>query len=153
MPNNWTPFENKIQFLVANLLYHHVEMSATNVDLLMELWGSSINGSSPFQSHQHLHATIDLSSLSDVPWKCFITSFSEDVTRDAPSWKWTDYEVWYCDPDEVVCTMLDNLDFNGQFDFCPYVKLDKDYKHCWSNIMSTNIDWYHCVSLYSLSMY
>ncbi|KAH9982991.1 hypothetical protein BGW80DRAFT_1434184 [Lactifluus volemus] len=136
-----------VQFLVADLLYRRVEMSAANIDLLMELWGLSVEGSdesSPFQNHQHLHATIDSSALGDVPWKCLITGFSEDVARDAPSWKQTDYEVWYRDPDEVVRTMLDNPGFNGQFDFCPYVELDKDRKRCWSNVMSANIAWYHC---------
>jgi hypothetical protein len=131
-------------------------MSAANVDLLMELWGLSMegfNGSSPFQSHQHLHTTIDSSTLGDVPWKCLIAGFSEDVAEDAPSWKQMNYEVWYRDPDEVVRMMLDNLDFNGQFDFCPYVELDKDNKRRWSNIMSANIAWYHCVSLYSLSIH
>jgi hypothetical protein len=98
MPDDWSPFENKVQFLVADLLYRHVEMSATNIDLLMELWASSMedfDASSPFRSHQHMHAIIDLSSLSDAPWKCLVSGFSESVTRDAPSWKWTDYEVWY----------------------------------------------------------
>jgi Plavaka transposase len=125
-------------------------MSATNIDLLMELWASSMedfDASSPFRSHQHMHTIIDSSSLSDAPWKCLVSGFSESVTRDAPSWKQTDYEVWYRDPDQVVHMMLDNPDFNGQFDLCPYVELDKHGKCCWSNVMSANIAWNRCVSI------
>jgi Plavaka transposase len=148
-PDDWTPFKNKLQFLVADLLYRRVEMSATSVDLLMELWALSMDGfdaSSPFRSRQHMHATIDSSSLGGVTWKCLVAGFSESPPRSAPSWKQTDYEVWYRDPDEVVRAMLDNPDFDGQFDMCPYIELDKCGKRCWSNLMSANIAWNHCIS-------
>ncbi|KAH9974793.1 hypothetical protein BGW80DRAFT_1490177 [Lactifluus volemus] len=146
-PDDWTPFENKLQFLVADLLYRRVEMSATSIDLLMELWASSMDGfgtSSPFRSHQHMYATVDSSSLGGVTWRCLVAGFSESIPRSAPSWKRTDYEVWYRDPDEVVRTMLDNPDFDGQFDMRPYIELDKRGKRCWSNFMSANIAWNHC---------
>jgi hypothetical protein len=35
--------------------------------------------------------------------------------------------------------MLDNPDFEGQFNLHPYVDLDADGKHRWSNVMSGNI--------------
>ncbi|KAF9496355.1 hypothetical protein BDN71DRAFT_1430308 [Pleurotus eryngii] len=37
--------------------------------------------------------------------------------------------------------MLDNLDFDGQFDCTPYVELDKNCKCHWSNFMSGNFAW------------
>ncbi|KAH9957036.1 hypothetical protein BGW80DRAFT_1257454 [Lactifluus volemus] len=73
-----------------------------------------------------------------------VTGFSEDVSRNAPTWKQTAYEVWYRNPDEVVRLTLDNPDFSGQFDVCPYIELDVNDKRRWANVMSANIAWNHC---------
>ncbi|KAH9957482.1 hypothetical protein BGW80DRAFT_1185947 [Lactifluus volemus] len=146
-PDNWSPFESEVQFLVADLLYRRVEMSASNIDTLMELWETSLGifgASAPFQSHRHMHAVIDSASLGDAPWRCLVTGFSEDVSRNAPTWKQMAYEVWYRDPDEVVRLTLDNPDFSGQFDVCPYIELDVNDKRRWANVMSANIAWNHC---------
>ncbi|KAI0291177.1 hypothetical protein B0F90DRAFT_1824164 [Multifurca ochricompacta] len=132
-PNaDWSPFDNQTQFMIADLLYRRVEMSASNIDLLMKLWlasleDSGLDTSEPFKCHQDLYAKIDSSPLGDVPWQCFITGFSEDlrVPVDAPSWKQTSYEVWYRDPDLAISAMLDNPDFEGHFDMCPYMELDE----------------------------
>jgi hypothetical protein len=58
----------------------------------------------------------------------------------------TSYEVWYRNPETVISMMLDNPDFEGQFDLCPYVDLDDAGRRHWSNVMSGNIAWRHCVS-------
>jgi hypothetical protein len=152
--DDWSPFENKVQFLVADLLYRRVEMSASNVNTLMELWETSMDDlgvSGPFQTHQHMHAVIDSVSLGDAPWQCLKTGFSEDVSRDAPTWKQTAYRVWYRDPNEVIRLMLDNPDFSRQFDVCPYVELDMNDKRRWTNVMSANIAWNHCVSTHFIA--
>ncbi|KAH9954878.1 hypothetical protein BGW80DRAFT_1439609 [Lactifluus volemus] len=146
-PDDWSPFESRVQFLVGDLLYRRVEMSASNVDMLMDLWEIFMDGSgvsAPFRSHQHMHAVIDSSPLGDVPWQCLTTGFSEDITRDAPNWQQMAYEVWFRDPNEVIRVMLDNHDFSGQFDVCPYIELDVNNKRRWANVMSANIAWNHC---------
>lgn len=145
---DWTPFEDEVQFQLADLLYRRAELSAGNIDSLLELWSQSMSGfgSAPFENHEALHTTIDSSTLGDVPWQCLTTKFSEDVNEDAPSWMRTTYEVWYRDPDVVVSAMLSNPDFNGQFDLCAYVDLDAKGARRWSNVMSGNIAWRHSVS-------
>ncbi|KAI0297314.1 hypothetical protein B0F90DRAFT_1811137 [Multifurca ochricompacta] len=159
-PNaDWSPFDNQTQFMIADLLYHHVEMSASNIDLLMKLWlasleDSGLDTSEPFKCHQDLYAKIDSSLLGDVPWQCFITGFSEDlcVPVDALSWKQTSYEVWYRDPDLAISAMLDNPDFEGHFDMCPYMELDEHgpvCDNCWGDIMLANISWKHCVKIFA----
>jgi len=146
---DWSPFVSEVQFSLADLLYRRAELSATNIDTLLDLWARSLAGfdaSAPFRSYQEMHSTIDSSMLGDVPWQCMVTGFGEDVDEHAPSWMWTSYEVWYRDPDTVISMMLNNPDFEGQFDLCPYVDIGADGNRRWSNFMSGNIAWRRCVS-------
>ena len=99
---------------------------------------SEFNAPSPMKDHKELHALIDLSALGNIPWLCMVTSFNKD-SEHISSWKQAKYEVWYYNPNIVVSNMLANPNFNGQFDFCPYIDLDEHQKQCWSNIMSGNI--------------
>ena len=146
---DWTPFNSEIQFKVADLLYRSVEMSATSLNTLFELWDlsmSSFNSCGPFQSHQEMHDIIDSSVLRDIPWQCLVTGISDNVTEHSPTWIQARYEIWYRNPEAVVIAMLANQDFNGQFDLCPYIDLDANRRHWWNIVMSGNIAWHRCVS-------
>ena len=137
------PFDTKAQFEIADLLYHCAEASTSNIDSLFEIWAQSVhefNAFAPFKDHNDMYATINSSVLRDVPWQCMVTGVPEDIDKCVPSWMWTSYEVWYHDPEIVVSNMLSNTDFDGQFDMCPYIKLDEEGNHQWSNVMSGNID-------------
>jgi len=99
----------------------------------------------PFKNHEEMHATIDVSRLGDVPWQCMVTDIAEDVDDRTP-WTQMRYKIWYCNPDSVVSNMLDNPDFDRQFDTCAYIELDADQNRRWSNVMSGNIAWRRSVS-------
>ncbi len=145
---DWAPFENEVQFQLADLLYHHAELSAPNIDILLQLWAqsmSSFDSPAPFKSHKDMYAVIDSSVHGDVPWQCLVTTVPGDIDEGAPSWMRTAYEVWYRDPDTVVSTMLSNPDFQGQFDLRPYIDLNVNGTHRWSDVMSGNIAWRHSV--------
>ncbi|KAI9434179.1 hypothetical protein H4582DRAFT_2081203 [Lactarius indigo] len=145
---DWTPFDSEVQFMLAELLYRRAEVSATNINTLLEIWAQSLaeaNQPAPFKSHEHMHAKIDASVLGDVPWQCFVVNLSADVDDHSPEWMRASYEVWYRDPDVVVTNMLSNPDFAGQFDLRPYINLDARGKRRWSNVMSGNIAWRHSV--------
>ena len=144
-----TPFNSEAQFKLADLLYRRAEVSASNIDALLEIWAQSVHEfdtSAPFKSHEDLHTTIDSSILGDVPWQCMVTQVPEDADQGMPSWMRTSYEVWYRDPEVMVSNMLSNPDFDGQFDMCPYIELGANGKRRWSNVMSGNIAWRRSVS-------
>ena len=101
----------------------------------------------PFENHEDLYATIDSSTLGDIPWQCLVTQIPDDINEQSPNWMRTHYEVWYRDPDAVVSAMLSNPDFDGQFDLCPYIDLDTHGKRRWNNVMSGNIAWRRSVSI------
>ncbi|KAG2031508.1 hypothetical protein BDR03DRAFT_936337 [Suillus americanus] len=144
-PGDWAPFTDQAQFLLADFLFCKVEMSVLNIDFLMELWAfkaAKYKEDSPFKSHHDVYVTIDTIHAGDVPWQCFMVSSQEDLPSDAPSWKQHEYQVWYRDPDIVIKNMLDNPDFDGQFDYAPYTQYDKDGRRQWKNFMSGNYAWH-----------
>jgi Plavaka transposase len=145
---DWSPFNSEVQFELADLLYRRAELSTTNVEDLLELWARSLSVSgtpAPFRSCREMHTFIDSSMLGDSPWQCLVSS-PDGVDEHAPGWKRMSYEVWYRNPDAVVSAMLDNPDFDGRFDLRPYIDLGADGRRRWSNVMSGNIAWRHCVS-------
>lgn len=130
-----------------------MQSSAPNIDTLLSLWAQSVSGSdvsAPFKNHEEMHATIDASTLGDVPWECLETRLSEDINEGSPSWMRTAYEVWYRNPDTVISAMLGNPGFNGQFDLRPYVDLNANGTRRWNNVMSGNIAWRNSVSSFIL---
>ena len=144
---------------MGEFLYKKVEMSAGDVDELMDIWATSkaVDDSdtdsddsdhiSPFSSHEHMYATIDEIKHGDAPWKSFTISYAGHLGPDPPSWQLQVYQVWYCDPDVVAKIMLDNPDFNGVFDYAPYVEVDKSGQRRWNEPMSGNFAWRHAVLL------
>lgn len=130
-------------------------MSGGHIDELMDIWALSQadGGNSPFSSHEDLYATIDAIKHGDAPWKCFKTSYAGEIGRNAPSWQLAEYEVWYRDPETVAANLLDNPDLNGQFDYAPYIELDKNEKRRWSDFMSGNFAWRHSVCYSNIIFY
>ncbi|KAF8833042.1 hypothetical protein BDN67DRAFT_873627, partial [Paxillus ammoniavirescens] len=77
--DDWTPFESQSTFLLSDFLYRRVEMSASNIDFLMEVWAFEVmrHGlTSPFTSHEHVYKMIDKIHVGDIPWKCLSMNYS-----------------------------------------------------------------------------
>lgn len=136
----WEPYANGVQFKIADFLYRRAEMSAGNIDDLLDIWAESMeNGEDPpFRSHEHVYETIDATQHGDAPWQCLVASYNGESSDSCPSWKKDEWEVFYRDPDLVLKQMLENPDFDGQIDYAAYVSLDKTGKRCWSDFMSGN---------------
>ncbi|EIM87672.1 uncharacterized protein STEHIDRAFT_56247 [Stereum hirsutum FP-91666 SS1] len=150
--NDWSPYENKTQFLLADFLYRKAQMSARNVDELMEIWDeymSPFESFSPYTSARDLLETIDLTTLGDAPWHALNITFSGEAGPTSPSWMSDAYEVWYRDPLIVAQNILDNPDFASEFDYAAYVELGTDGKRRWSDFMSGNLAWRHSDSIYA----
>ncbi|KAG1727187.1 uncharacterized protein EDB91DRAFT_1254011 [Suillus paluster] len=136
----------------VDFLFQKEEMSAPNIDFLMELWAfkaAKYEEDSPFKSHRDVYATIDAIHAGDVPWECFSVTPQHDLDEsDMPRWQQTEYQVWYRDPDAVIQAMLANPDFAGQFDYAPYVHYDQSGKRHWKDFMSGNYAWSKSDTIY-----
>lgn len=70
--NIWAPYEDEIAFRTADFLYRRVEMSGENINYLMDLWALSMarhDDLGPFESYEHMYASIDATAHGDAPWQ------------------------------------------------------------------------------------
>ena len=103
---------------------------------------------SPFMSAHHMYATIDEIRLAGMPWECLTVSAQEDGPQEEnpPTWKTTEYQVWFRNVDHVVAHMLANPDFKNQFDYRPFIYTDSQGQRRWTDFMSANYAWRQSVS-------
>ncbi|KAJ7600215.1 hypothetical protein C8J56DRAFT_999638 [Mycena floridula] len=152
---DWAPFDDRIQFETADLLFRKVQMSAPTLDALFELWGASMDsldgettGHGLFQNNCDLYDAIDAARVGDVPWKCMKVKLS-NIGANAPSWKRKEYDLWYRDSWAVMESLLDNPDFDKEFDYVPYVELDDDDQRVLGDFFSANFAWRHSNEIYT----
>ena len=150
--DEWDPFDDQTQFRMGEFLYKKVEMSAGDVDKLMDIWATlkdvDNDEISPFSSHEYMYTTIDDIKHGDAPWKSFTISYTGHLGPDPPTWQLQDYQVWYRDPDVVITNLLDNPDFDGEFNYAPYVEMDKSGQRQWNEPMSGNFAWRHADTIF-----
>ncbi|KAF4583508.1 hypothetical protein EYR38_002259 [Pleurotus pulmonarius] len=146
--NDWTPFNGPAEFMMADLLYRKVEMSATNQNSLYEILGMMMEKhgeSPPFANAKEMHSYIDAANIGGVPWQCLSATIPGDHGPETPIWKRKSYDIWYRDPNVILTNLLSNPDFDGEFTYRPYVELeqtvDGEEERHWSQFMSANFAW------------
>jgi hypothetical protein len=150
-PGDWTPFESRLEFEVADFLFRRNQMSAGDIDLLFGLWGSSLavhGDGPPFSNATNMYKTIDSIPLGGVAWESF--SLNYNGTRPAnnvPPWMDAEYDVWFRDPRILVHNLLSNPDFKSDFDYAPFQERTTDGAHRFQDFMSGNWAWAQAVSL------
>ncbi|KIM76997.1 hypothetical protein PILCRDRAFT_12366 [Piloderma croceum F 1598] len=144
-PNDWTPYQSRVEFELADFLYHPNQMSATDINYLLNLWGASsaAHGEAPpFPNHKDLYSTIDSTPLGDVSWESFSLRFNGARPNDAvPPWMNAEYDVWFRNPRNLVHNIISNPDFNNSFDYAPYQEHDANGTCRYHNFMSGNWAW------------
>lgn len=153
-PQGWYPFADRTQFEVADFLYRRVQMSAGNIDTLMELWERSSTTShhdncAPFPSCEAMYQHIDAIPYSKLDWQSFTLLYGDesDDPEAQPAWMEDPQVVWYRDPLSVLRSIIANPAFDGSFDYVPY----HEYRHgvhCFQNFMSGDWAWKQAVSIF-----
>jgi hypothetical protein len=142
--NDWSPFNSRIEFEVADLLFRSMEAPNSSIDRLLDLWAADMLQSSrqpPFADHRDLHDMIDAIEGGRSSWHSFQVSYQgERPAENVPSWMHETYDVWHRDPHKVVEELLANTEFNGSFDYAPYQEFEEG-KRRWSDFMSGNWAW------------
>lgn len=150
-PDDWSPFRNQIEFETAEFLYSHVQMSAPNINTLLDLWAASLlkhGNQPPFADHKDLYNTIDNIPIGGISWQSFKIQYSGEkpVGPNVPPWMNQQFEVWYRDPREVAQNILTNTDYVNEFDYRPFreYSVDKD-EHCYQDFMLGDWAWQQAV--------
>ena len=140
---DWTPYRDRIEFETAQFLYCQTQMSATNIDILLDLWASTLlkhNKTPPFANHTDLYNTIDSMPLGDVPWQNFSLRYNGDDeildTPQVPQWMTCKYEVWFHDPHTIIMNMISNPDYNNHADIAPVRIFNSNGSRVYQNFMS-----------------
>ena len=129
-PTDWTPYESRTEFETADFLFKHNQMSAGDIDALLNIWAATLapyNDHPPFLNHKDLYSTIDATPLGDVPWESFSLKYNGVLPkRDIPPRMSSEYDVWFRDPRELVHNLISNPDFHDEFDYSPLREFDVD---------------------------
>ena len=129
--NEFYPFRDRLEFEVADFLYSREQMSAGNIDFLSMLWAAHmapLGGTPPLSGHKDLYETIDSIPFGDIPWQSekLVYSNSESSqdgqrqSRERRPWQSKEYEIWFRDPLKVLHAMLENPEFESQFEYTPF---------------------------------
>ncbi|KAI6022994.1 hypothetical protein BKA83DRAFT_97099 [Pisolithus microcarpus] len=145
-PNDWSPYSSHLEFELADFIYTHNQISAVNLNILLELWAASLveaGGYPIFGSYKEMYQTIDNTRIGDVKWESFTVRYTGDVVADPAPWMNDEYDIWFQDPHEVVRNMLANPDFANEMDFQPFREYDtKDSTRRWQDFMSGDWAWH-----------
>ena len=150
-PNDFHPFESRMSFKLADLLYRKVQMSEGNINELMGIlfeWTRSLDchADPPFADAKDMYSTIDACRLGHVSWQSFKVSYDGEVTEDDAPWKRKAYDVWFRDPKQLLQAQLANRDFVNQMDFAPKEIVNrKTGARCYRDLMSGQWAWRQAV--------
>jgi len=65
---------------MAEFLFQHVQMSAGNINMLLQLWAAGVatydDSEPPSINHGDIYDRIDAIPLGDVPWQQFDISYT-----------------------------------------------------------------------------
>ncbi|KAJ7213376.1 hypothetical protein GGX14DRAFT_534177 [Mycena pura] len=140
--DDFSPYRSLNQFRMADFLYRKVQMSAGEIDELMEIMDGDGNTPS-FAGHEDLYATIDATEQGHVAWQAFEVAYDGpdlDVPN-APAWKRKTYTVYFRDPHDVLRQQLTNPDFKNELDLTPQQVYDENGDREYKNFMSGQWAW------------
>lgn len=78
---------------------------------------------------------------------------SDNDFEHVASWQTQEYNIWYRDPDVVICNLLDNPDFASQFDTALYIATDAQGQWRWKDVISGHFAWQQSVRPFVLSLF
>ncbi len=90
-PGDWFPFDNRVQFEVADIIYRRNQMPKTQINDLLDIWASSMLyadsdkvADPPFANCKDMLSTIDKIRVGDVPWQSFLCKRAAELPENAP---------------------------------------------------------------------
>lgn len=158
-PDDWTPYRNQVEFEAAQFLYCRTQMSAPNINTLLDLWAATLlkhGDVPPFANAPDLYNTIDSTPLGDVPWQSFSLTYNGELPDGpAPPWMTSEYDVWFWDPHVVIKNMISSPDYINHFDVAPIRNFDSNGEREYQHFMSGDWAWDEavCLMLFSSRRY
>ncbi|KAI6001202.1 hypothetical protein EDD15DRAFT_2477653 [Pisolithus albus] len=144
-PDDWSPYNSRLEFELADFTYTRSQMSAVSLNVLLELWAASLveaGGRPIFSSCREMYQTIDDTDVGDVKWQSFTVKYTGDMEANPAPWMHDEYDIWFRDPRKVVQNMLGNPEFAKEMDYQPFREYDtKSSMRRWQDFMSGDWAW------------
>ena len=153
-PDDWTPYENCLQFEVADFLFCRNQMSAGDINYILRLWAGyvAVDKEPPFKNAASMYKVINSTPLAGTAWESFSLQYNGDqAAGDVLSWMNTEFDVWFQDPCTLVHNLLSNPDFKAVFDYAPFQEHTSHGVHRFQDFMSANWAWKQAVSCCNMS--
>ncbi|KAF7292184.1 hypothetical protein MIND_01245700 [Mycena indigotica] len=96
-PDDFSPYNKLKQFRMADFMYRKVQMSAGEINELMDILASE-DGDAPFADADELYATIDATERGHIQWQAFNVSYEGEDDCNSPNaltWKKKEYTVYF----------------------------------------------------------
>ncbi|KAF7796680.1 hypothetical protein EIP86_007863 [Pleurotus ostreatoroseus] len=143
-PKEYTPFSDRPEFELADFFFRKVQMSASRIDELMQLWASTLPPGfrPPFADSGDLYNAIDSIGVGEVPWQCFVVTYTGPrPAENVPAWMDAEFEVWFRCPRAILRNQIGNPDFAQEMDYAPKQVYDGNNKRQYKDFMSGNWVW------------
>ncbi|KAI6143392.1 hypothetical protein BKA82DRAFT_4331274 [Pisolithus tinctorius] len=147
--DDWSPFQNQLEFKLVDFLFRQAEMPAKKIDMLLEIWAVSLLalcGEPLFTNQKDLYCIIDSTSIGEVKWESFVVQYTDNGRDGQDSnmvpWMLDSYDVWYRDPHKVIHNVLACTDLIGRINYIPYWEYDStNNRRRWEDFMSGAWAW------------
>ncbi|KAG2124069.1 hypothetical protein BD769DRAFT_1628798 [Suillus cothurnatus] len=147
--DDWTPYCDRLEFELADYIFTRNQTPAAQIDHLLNLWAASLIQAGAdtsqvlFTDHRDVYRTIDNTPLGDVKWQSFSVKYTGDIPDEGPlPWMTESYDVWFCDPHQVVQNMLANPDYASEVYMRPYREFATETdERQWQDFMSGDWAW------------
>jgi hypothetical protein len=83
-----------------------------------------------------MYATIDQIQQGSNPWKTTPFNYQGCSRDDSPKWMTRSYDLVTRDIRSVLHTQIACTDFNGHWDYVPFMEFGNDGDRAWGNLMS-----------------
>jgi hypothetical protein len=90
----------------------------------------------PWKSANEMYAAIDQIQQGSNPWKTTLFCYQGPLPSDPPKWMTRSYELVTRDIRSVLHSQIACTDFDGHWDYIPFMEFNNDGDRVWTNLMS-----------------
>ncbi|KIO01474.1 hypothetical protein M404DRAFT_28773 [Pisolithus tinctorius Marx 270] len=99
--DDWSPFQNWLEFELMDFLFRQAEMPAKKIDMLLEIWATlllALHGEPLFTNQKDLYHIINSTSVGEVKWESFVVWYANNGQDGQDSnmapWMLDSYDNW-----------------------------------------------------------
>ena len=141
MPGNpFHPFEDRLAFEFADFHFCELQSSEASINRGLQIWAVQAakhgNDDVPWASANDMYTTIDQIQQGDNPWWRVLFHYQGTLPPNPPKWMTEDFELVTRDIRRLLHEQISCTDFDGHWDYVPYIEFNSAGDRVWTNIMS-----------------